>query len=114
MGVAVKEDEPTGWVNLMVMVEKPNGKLRMCLDPGPLNKAIKREHFEMPTERQKKQTEEQKKPWLTLHAQPCSQSLMHPHPYSQHSAHHLVDTDSHGYHLEYTQPVTYFRRKLLK
>ena len=45
MEVAVKEDEPTDWVNPMVVVEKPNGKLRICLDPGPLNKAIKREHF---------------------------------------------------------------------
>ncbi|CAB4010198.1 Hypothetical predicted protein [Paramuricea clavata] len=33
----------------MVVVEKPNGKLRICLDPKHLNKAIKREHFQLPT-----------------------------------------------------------------
>ena len=26
-------DEPTDWVNGLVIVEKPNGKLRICLDP---------------------------------------------------------------------------------
>ena len=31
------------------MVEKSNGKLRCCLDPRNLNKAIKREHFQLPT-----------------------------------------------------------------
>ena len=31
----------------MVIVEKPNGKLRVCLDPHDLNKAIKREHYPM-------------------------------------------------------------------
>ena len=29
----------------MVTVIKPNGKLRICIDPRDLNKAIKREHF---------------------------------------------------------------------
>ena len=32
----------------MVVVEKPNGK-RICLDPQHLNKAIKREHYQLPT-----------------------------------------------------------------
>jgi len=30
-------------------VEKSNGKLRLCLDPKPLNNAIKREHYLIPT-----------------------------------------------------------------
>ena len=38
------------WVNSLTIVEKPNGKLRLCLDPKDLNKAIKRHHYEMPTE----------------------------------------------------------------
>ena len=29
-------------------VKKPGGFLRICLDPGDLNKAIKREHYELP------------------------------------------------------------------
>ena len=41
--------EPTEWVNSMVTVTKPNGKLRICIDPRDLNKAIKREHYPMRT-----------------------------------------------------------------
>ena len=41
-------DEPTDWVNGLVIVEKPNGKLRISLDHRPLNKAIKREHLHPP------------------------------------------------------------------
>ena len=32
-----------------IVVSKPNGKLRVCLDPRPLNKAIKRQHHRLPT-----------------------------------------------------------------
>lgn len=32
----------------MLVVVKPN-KLRLCLDPRDLNKAIRREHYQMPT-----------------------------------------------------------------
>jgi hypothetical protein len=42
-------DEPTEWVNSMVVVPKPNGELRICLDPRDLNFAVKREHYQMPT-----------------------------------------------------------------
>lgn len=42
-------DYPTDWVNNLQIVEKPNGKLRICLDPKPLNACIKREHFLIPT-----------------------------------------------------------------
>ena len=45
-GVIKKQEEPTDWVNSMVIVETPK-KLRICLDPRDLNKAIKREHFSM-------------------------------------------------------------------
>ena len=48
-GVIRKVDEPMDWVNSMVIVEKPNKKLRICLDPRNLNTAIKREHFQLPT-----------------------------------------------------------------
>ena len=41
-GVIRKVDEPTEWVNLMVVVEKHNGELRVCLDLKDLNKEIKR------------------------------------------------------------------------
>ena len=42
-------EKPTDWVNALVVVSKPNGKLRICLDPRPLNKAIKRQHHKLPT-----------------------------------------------------------------
>jgi hypothetical protein len=48
-GVITRVDEPTEWVNSLVVVEKPNGQLRLCLDPRDLNKAIKREHYQLPT-----------------------------------------------------------------
>ena len=34
-------------MNFLVIVEKPNEKLRICLDRYDLNKAIKREHYPM-------------------------------------------------------------------
>lgn len=42
-------EEPTDWVNSIVLVKKTNGNLRICLDPRNLNKAIKRTHFQFPT-----------------------------------------------------------------
>ena len=49
-GVIRRVDEPTLWVNSLVVVEKPKSKkLRVCLDPQHLNKAIQREHFQLPT-----------------------------------------------------------------
>ena len=43
------EPVQTDWVNGLVVVEKPNGKLQVFLDPRPLNKVIKREHLHLPT-----------------------------------------------------------------
>ena len=40
---------PTDWVNSLVYVTKPNGDLRICLDPCDLNKWIRREHHYTPT-----------------------------------------------------------------
>ena len=36
--------EPTPWVPSMVIVKKPNGKIRACLDPSDLNKVLKHSH----------------------------------------------------------------------
>ena len=47
-GVIRKDDEPTVWVSSMVIVEKSNKTLRICLDPRNLNTAVKREHFQLP------------------------------------------------------------------
>lgn len=47
-GVLVPVTEPTEWVSQMAVVHKPNGKLRICIDPQPLNAALKREHYKLP------------------------------------------------------------------
>ena len=48
-GVLKKVDQPTDWVSNLVVVEKKDWSLRLCLDPKDLNKAIKREHYKIPT-----------------------------------------------------------------
>ena len=49
LNIIDKIDGPTDWVSNLVIVEKPNGKLRVCLDPRDLNQAIKRQHYQLPT-----------------------------------------------------------------
>ncbi|VDI36808.1 Hypothetical predicted protein [Mytilus galloprovincialis] len=44
-----KVNGPILWVTSLVVVEKPNGKLRVCLDPKDLNSAIQRTHYPMRT-----------------------------------------------------------------
>ena len=39
----------TDWVNTIVVAMKKNGKICLCLDPRPLNKVIKRQHYALPT-----------------------------------------------------------------
>ena len=40
-------DYPTEWVNSMVITQKPNGDLRICLDPKDLNRNILMEHYQL-------------------------------------------------------------------
>ena len=48
-GVIKKEiEEPTEWVNSMVIVEMPK-RFAICIDPRDLNNVIKKEHFPMKT-----------------------------------------------------------------
>ena len=47
-GHIAKVAEPTDWVSSMVTVVR-NNKVRICIDPKDLNKAIKREHYPIPT-----------------------------------------------------------------
>ena len=46
--IIARVTRPTDWVNSLVIREKENGRLRLCLDPKDLNKAIKREHHPTP------------------------------------------------------------------
>ena len=48
-GVLTPVSEPTDWVNSIVVTEKRNGDIRICIDTKDLNKALKREHFQIPT-----------------------------------------------------------------
>ena len=42
-------EEPTEWVSQMAVVKKPDGSLRICLDPQPLNEALQRTHYRLQT-----------------------------------------------------------------
>ena len=44
-GIITEVKEHTEWINLIVPVMKPNGSLRLCLDPKDLNKAIERNQW---------------------------------------------------------------------
>jgi hypothetical protein len=48
-GIIAKCTEPSEWVSPIVIVPKPNDKVRVCLDPQQLNQAIQRELFTLPT-----------------------------------------------------------------
>ena len=47
-GVIKRVHGPTRWVNSVVVEIKPNGELRVCLDPTDLNKAVLREYHPIP------------------------------------------------------------------
>ncbi|UYV81900.1 hypothetical protein LAZ67_21000072, partial [Cordylochernes scorpioides] len=49
LGVIKKINKPTEWSHPMVVVKKPNGDVRMCIDPRKLNYWIKRERYMMPS-----------------------------------------------------------------
>ena len=40
---------PTVWISATVVVMKPDGRIRLCIDPKPLSKALKRTHYPTPT-----------------------------------------------------------------
>ena len=47
--VITKVEEPTAWLSQITCVEKKNGKIRICLDPNLLNRALLRERYILPT-----------------------------------------------------------------
>uniref|UniRef100_A0A673W9M9 Gypsy retrotransposon integrase-like protein 1 n=1 Tax=Salmo trutta TaxID=8032 RepID=A0A673W9M9_SALTR len=47
-GHMISVTEPTDWISNMVIVKKPD-KLRICIDPKHLNRALRRSHYIMPT-----------------------------------------------------------------
>lgn len=47
--ILAKVTGPSDWVHPLVLVKKPNGELRICMDPKHLNAALKREHCAIDT-----------------------------------------------------------------
>ena len=47
LGVIEKQTKPTEWVSSLCTVRKPNGSIRVCLDPTFLNRAIRRRHYSL-------------------------------------------------------------------
>nr|XP_022296799.1 uncharacterized protein K02A2.6-like [Crassostrea virginica] len=39
---------PTDWISSLVVAPKSNGRIRLCIDPRPLNQALKRNHYPTP------------------------------------------------------------------
>jgi hypothetical protein len=49
-GLIARVDQPTDWISNLTAVWKADKKqVRVCLDPQELNKAVKRNHYNMPT-----------------------------------------------------------------
>ena len=48
-GVITTVSEPSEWISSMVVVPKKDGKIRLCIDPRDLNRAVQREHYPFPT-----------------------------------------------------------------
>ena len=48
-GVLTPVNEPTEWVSQMAVARKKSGAIRICVDPAPLNTALRREHYKLPT-----------------------------------------------------------------
>lgn len=49
IGMILKVDTPTEWISAVVVTTKKNGKVRLCIDPKPLNEALHRNHYPLPT-----------------------------------------------------------------
>ncbi|XP_061710675.1 uncharacterized protein K02A2.6-like [Cydia pomonella] len=48
MGVIRKVSHPTPWVNAIVVAAKKDGSIRVCLDPRPLNRVVRRARYPLP------------------------------------------------------------------
>ena len=48
-GIIKPVQVPTDWTSAMVVVRKQNDKIRLCIDPKPLNRALKGNHHPLPT-----------------------------------------------------------------
>ena len=49
LGIITHVNTPTNWISSMVVVLKSSDKVRLCIDPKPLNKALNRNNHPIPT-----------------------------------------------------------------
>ena len=48
-GIIAPVAEPTPWVSALLVVAKPDGRIRLSTDPTPLNRALQRAKYCLPT-----------------------------------------------------------------
>ena len=48
MNIITTIEVPIDWANSMIVIEKPNGNLRNCIDPRNLNQAITQPYYAIP------------------------------------------------------------------
>ncbi|UYV66236.1 K02A2.6-like [Cordylochernes scorpioides] len=49
LDIIEKFEEPSEWTHPIVVVQKPSGDVRICMDPRELNKYVQRERYILPT-----------------------------------------------------------------
>ena len=60
MNIITPIEVQTDWENSMIAIEKPNGNLRICIDPRNLNQAITQPYYAIPTTRNSTKNERSK------------------------------------------------------
>ena len=104
LNVIEKVQEATEWVNSMVVITKPNGKLRICIDPRDLNKVIKREYYPMRMIEEIAAHMPNAKFFSVLDASSGYWQVQLV-PNCVHSIRHLADINSNACHLDCHQPL---------
>ena len=46
-GIIEPVNKPSQWISALLVVSKPDGQVRICIDPQHLNKALKHSHYRM-------------------------------------------------------------------